>query len=62
MSNSAKIDSQKLFSDVYEEILGIVPIEGTNMTASWGHMVGYDAQYYGYLVMIWTLIMTLVMT
>ena len=45
-----RADTQKLFSDTYASILGIRPIEGTNMTAAWGHMVGYDAQYYGYLV------------
>ncbi len=43
-------DSSALFADTYEEIVGIRPIPGTNMTASWSHMVGYDAQYYGYLV------------
>ncbi len=43
-------DTQQLFSDTYDAVLGIRPIPGTNMTASWGHMVGYDAQYYGYLV------------
>ena len=25
-------------------------IDGTCMPASFGHMVGYDAQYYGYMV------------
>ena len=43
-------DTQQMFADTYEEIIGFRPIDGTNMPASWGHMVGYDAQYYGYLV------------
>lgn len=42
-------DTAKLFADVYQEILGIDTIPNTNMTASWGHMCGYDAQYYGYM-------------
>ncbi len=40
----------RLFSDTYKSIIGITPIPDTNMTASWVHMISYDAQYYGYLV------------
>ena len=47
--SAAKVDTQRLFSDIYKDIVGLSPIENTNMPASWGHMVGYDAQYYGYL-------------
>ena len=47
---SSKADTQKVFHDTYEEIVGIRPIPGTNMSAAWGHMCGYDSQYYGYLV------------
>ena len=45
-------DTETLFRETYNRILGIEPIKDTNMPASWGHMVGYDAQYYGYLVSI----------
>ena len=43
-------DTAKVFEDTYKDILGISTIEGTNMTSAWGHMCGYDAQYYGYMV------------
>lgn len=46
---SGQVDTTKVFGDTYKEILGIDIMPGTNMPASWGHMVGYDAQYYGYM-------------
>lgn len=45
----AKADTAALVGETYREIIGVEPIEGTNFAASFGHMVGYDAQYYGYL-------------
>ena len=45
-----KADTMAIFKETYEEILGVSPIPGTNMPANFGHMVGYDAQYYGYMV------------
>jgi len=42
-------DTARIFDQTYQDILGIPTIPGTNMTASWGHMCGYDAQYYGYM-------------
>ncbi|MHA2364472.1 MAG: M3 family metallopeptidase [Candidatus Hodarchaeales archaeon] len=48
---SSSIDSQKLFNDLHNKIFLIDPIEGTNGSASFGHIISgdYDAGYYGYL-------------
>ena len=45
----AKADTARLVADTYKEIVGIDTIPGTNFAAIFGHLVGYDAQYYGYL-------------
>jgi len=44
-----KIDSAALVAKTYKEIVGIDTIPGTNFAAIFGHLVGYDAQYYGYM-------------
>ena len=42
-------DISRLYTQVYGSVTGFVPTEGTCMPASFGHLCGYDAQYYGYL-------------
>lgn len=45
-----KADTKQIFSEVHDSLLGVLPSEGTNFAAHFGHLAGgYDAQYYGYL-------------
>jgi len=48
-----EVDSMALARDVYMDVLGIERINGTNIGANLGHLVGYDAGYYGYM---WSLV------
>ena len=47
---TGKADTSKVFRDTYKDILDLDTMPGTNMGATFGHMCGYDAQYYGYMV------------
>ena len=42
-------DSAAIAKDLYKELLGIDRIDGGNIGATLGHLVGYDAGYYGYM-------------
>ena len=42
-------DSVAIAKDLYKELLGIDRIDGGNIGATLGHLVGYDAGYYGYM-------------
>lgn len=43
-------DTKKIFGEIHDEMLGILPSKDTNFAAHFGHLAGgYDAQYYGYL-------------
>ena len=44
-----KVDTAQLAAATYKEFLGIETIPDTNFAATFGHLVGYDAQYYGYM-------------
>jgi len=48
-SSGDKVSIADLAADTYKEFLGVDTIPGTNFAATFGHLVGYDAQYYGYM-------------
>lgn len=45
-----KVDSKKVYDDLYRELIGVEPLAENHFPATFGHMMGgYDAGYYGYL-------------
>ena len=50
---SKEVDSSAVSRDIFEDVLGMETINGTNLGANMGHLVGYDAGYYGYM---WSLV------
>lgn len=44
-----KIDTAAIVEELQSSIMGVPATPGTNFAASFGHMVGYDSQYYGYM-------------
>merc|ERR1719422_1285083 len=50
---SPEVDSLPLARDIYLDVLGVERINGTNIGANLGHLIGYDAGYYGYM---WSLV------
>jgi len=53
LHTSKEVDSMAVSRDIFEDVLGMERINGTNIGANLGHLVGYDAGYYGYM---WSLV------
>ncbi|XP_028273830.1 neurolysin, mitochondrial [Parambassis ranga] len=50
LHTSSHADTAEVFAKHSQDILGVPPTPGTNMTASFSHLAGgYDGQYYSYL-------------
>lgn len=49
-STKGAVKVNDVYNKLYEEMIGVKPIEGANFPAGFGHMMGgYDAGYYGYI-------------
>ncbi len=46
-------DPTALYKSLYKELTGLNPLEDTHFPATFGHLMGYDAGYYGYM---WSLV------
>jgi len=49
----SRADTVALGYEIYKDLLGIEEVEGSNIGANLGHLIGYDAGYYGYM---WSLV------
>jgi len=45
----ADIDTTAVQQKIYQDMVGVEPIKETAFEAGFGHLMGYDAGYYGYL-------------
>jgi thimet oligopeptidase len=48
-STGAVKDPTETYKKLYKELTGIKALDETHFPASFGHLMGYDAGYYGYL-------------
>mmetsp|Transcript_67432 Transcript_67432/g.152615 ORF Transcript_67432/g.152615 Transcript_67432/m.152615 type:complete len:422 (+) Transcript_67432:596-1861(+) len=44
-----KSDTAAILAELHPKVMRVPMSDGTNFAASFGHMCGYDAQYYGYM-------------
>ena len=49
MSTTPVTDPTGLYKKLYKELTGIEPLATTHFPATFTHLMGYDAGYYGYL-------------
>lgn len=48
-TSTEEADPVRVYGELYREMTGIVTFDGQLWPAGFGHLVGYDAGYYGYL-------------
>jgi thimet oligopeptidase len=47
-SREPGFDTTKVYAEIARKIDSFAYVEGTHMQSSFGHLIGYDAGYYGY--------------
>ncbi len=48
-TGSQNLDTAAEWEKIHKEMFDISTIDDTNFAATFGHLVGYDGQYYGYM-------------